>query len=194
MIKKGSRYFVLILMLLAASVALAMKPGWQKTLMYMSGSVIPHGSRTLTFTENHSQWLSVEGERWLTRERQEEAAAYYALVIPPHVALRDDGFRSINDGISHVDTMKWIRESDLGGGSLEIESKSLTISYHGIEREVIIGSDTYPLVDGNLFVIHLDNNWNPHVIQINSQLNKIDGFDEARAIVRRALPDDEMLK
>jgi len=194
MVRRNRRYVTLTLVLLVTSAAFAMTPPGQKARMYLSGAVVPQGARTLTSTEHSNLWLSVEGERWVSRDTREQAAAYYALIIPPQVVLRRDGKTSTSDGVSHIDTLKWAWERDLGGGSREAGSGSLTISYHGVSREVVVGSDTYSLAGGNLFVIHLDGGWQPHVTQIRTNLNQIDGFEGARQLVKRAFPDDEAVK
>lgn len=159
----------------------------------MSGSVIPEGSRTLDSAGHSGRWLSAVGRRWVTRDRQEEAAAYYALVFPPGGRVRADGTASANDGSSQTDTLKWVAERDLGGGSVEQSGGSLTVRYDAVGRDVTIGPDTYPLSKGNVFVIRLDEGWRPQVTQVAASLSRDDGFEGAREAVRRALPDEEGL-
>jgi hypothetical protein len=162
--------------------------------MYLSGTVFPEGVRTLTSADHSNLWLSVEGHRWVSGGTREQAAAYYALVIPPQVALRLDDKAGWSNGISHSDTLRWAWERDLGGGSREVGAESLTISYHGPSREVVVGSDTYSLSGGNLFVIRLDDRWQPRVTQLRTGFNQIDGFEGARRLVKHAFPDDEAVK
>ena len=115
----GRRFVAPTLLSLAAVAAVAARPQWQKARIYMSGSVIPEGSRTLASAGRDSLWLSVEGRRWVTRDAQEDAAAYYALVIPPRQRLRDGGSESTNDGVTDIETLKWVSERDAGGARLE---------------------------------------------------------------------------
>ena len=190
----GRRYVAAAIVLLVAVVAAVASPQLRRARMYMTGSVIPDGSRTLVSSEHNRVWLSGVGRRWVTRDRQEEAAAYYALVVPPRGRVRADGSASANDGFSQTDTLKWVAERDLGGGALEQAGGSLTVRYDAVGRDVTIGPDTYSLSKGNVFVIRLDEGWRPHVTQVAASFSRDDGFEAAHEAVRLALPHDEEIK
>lgn len=185
------RSVALGLVLLAAAAAVAARPQLKKARVYLSGSVVPEGSRTLTSAGHDSLWVSVEGRRWATSDRQESAAAYYALVIPPPGRVRSDGSVTRSDGFSHSHTLKWASETDLGGGAVARTGGSLTISYDAVGGDVTFGPDAYALSKGNLFVVRLDEEWRPRVTQLGESVGRVDGFDAAREAVRRALPQDE---
>jgi hypothetical protein len=190
----GRRFVAPTILSLAAVAAVAARPQLQKARMYMSGSVIPEGSRTLASAGRAPLWLSVEGRRWVTRDRQEDAAAYYALVIPPRGSVRADDSTSTSDGFTHADTLKWFTERDVGGGSRVVTHHSLTVSYNAVKGEVSVGPDAYALSRGNLFVIRLDGEGRTHVTQMEAGFSDVDGFDRAREVVRRAMPDEEAVR
>jgi hypothetical protein len=189
----GRRLVAPTILSLAAVAAVAARPQLQHARMYMSGSVIPEGSRTLTTVGRESMWLSVEGSRWVSRDRQEDAAAFYALVIPPRGSVREDDSTSTNDGVTHANTFRWVSERDAGGGRVSTR-RSLTVSYNAVRGEVSVDTEAYPLSRGNVFVIRLDGEWRPHVTQLESGFSDVNGFDRAREIVRRALPDEDAVK
>src|ERR1044072_4211681 len=112
--KKRPVFTKLALVLLAIFLAVALKPLWQKAWIYMSGAVIPNSSTTHGYTDHHNLLLSVGGERWVSSDRMKKATAYHALVIPPEVELREDGSISRSDGVSHTDTLKWLRLREQG--------------------------------------------------------------------------------
>lgn len=190
----GRRLVAPTILSLAAVAAVAARPQLQQARMYMSGSVIPEGSRTLTTVGRESMWLSVEGSRWVSRSRQEDAAAFYALVTPPRGSVREDDSTSTNDGVTHSNTFRWLSEHDAGGGGRVVTRHSLTVSYNAVKGEVSVGPDAYPLSRGNVFVIRLDEEWRPHVTQLESGFSDVNGFDRAREVVRRAMPDEDAVK
>lgn len=190
----GRRLVAPTVLSLAAVAAVAARPQLQQARMYMSGSVIPEGSRTLATVGREAMWLSVEGSRWVTRDRQEDAAAYYALVIPPRGSLREDDSTSTNDGVTHANTFHWVSERDAAGGERVLTRRSLTVSYNAVKGEVSVGPEAYTLSRGNVFVVRLDEEWRPHVTQLESGFSDVDGFDRAREIVRRAMPDEDAAK
>lgn len=182
----------LALLLVAVFTAVVLKPLGQKAWIYMSGAVIPNSSSGLSSTEHHNRLLSVGGERWVSGNRLAEATAYHALVIPPQVELREDGSVSKSDGVSHTETLKWL--CPMGLANQADEAMSLTLTYHAFTQRVTIGSDTYSLAKGNLFVVRLDNEWQPHVTQLGTILNRAVEIHEVSQFFKRALPDDEVVK
>lgn len=188
--KKRHIYTMLALVLLAIFLAVAMKPLWQKAWIYMSGAVSPYRSSTHGYAEHHNLLLSVGGDRWVSRDEKEEATAYHALVIPPQIELREDGSVSSSDGISDTETLKWLCLREPSDNYQRAESKSLTVVYHALTQKVSIGSDTYRLAKGNLFVVRLDEEWRPHVTQIEVILDKAKS-DEVIEFLKRVLPDVE---
>ena len=191
--KKRPVFTKLALVLLAIFLAVALKPLWQKAWIYMSGAVIPNSSTTHGYTDHHNLLLSVGGERWVSSDRMEKATAYHALVIPPEVELREDGSISRSDGVSHTDTLKWLRLREQGD-SYQAEAKSLTIVYHALTQKISVGSDTYRLAKGNIFVVCLDEEWRTTVTQIEGILDKAYDSDEVVEFFKRALPEDEVVK
>ena len=192
---KGRRLHIKLALVLAVLFgAVVMKPLGQKAWIYNSGAVIPSHTSALTSTLHDSLVLSVGGERWVSSRSLEEASAYHALVIPPRVELRRDGSVSTSDGVSHTETLKWLSPTGLAGDNQTEELKSLTLTYHAVSQRVTIGSDTYSLAEGNLFVVRLDDGWRPHVTQVGAILSKAVEIHEVLEFFKRALPDDEAVK
>jgi hypothetical protein len=192
---KGRRLHIKLAVVLAVLFgAVVMKPLWQRAWIYMSGAVIPSHASALSSTQHDSLVLSIGGERWVSKRRLEEASAYHALVIPPRVELRRDGSVSKSDGVSHTETLKWLCPRSLAGDNQAEEIKSLTLTYHAVTQKVTIGSDTYSLAEGNLFVVRLDDGWRPHVTQLGTMLSKAVEIHEVLESFKRALPDDEAVR
>ena len=191
--KKKPVFTKLAIVLLVIFLAVVLKPLWQNAWIYMSGAVIPNSSSTPHYADHHNLLLSVGGERWVSSDRQEKATAYHALVIPPDVELREDGSTGGSDGVSHTDTLKWLRLMRQGD-SYQAEAKSLTIVYHALSQKISVGSDTYRLAKGNIFVVRLDEEWRPTVTQFEATLDKASESDKVVEFLKRALPEDEAVK
>lgn len=61
------------------------------------------------------------------------------------------------------------------------EEKKLEATYDALRRAVTLGSRTYSLADGNVFVIRFDESWQPGVTQLNVSITEdvavdLDGF------------------
>jgi hypothetical protein len=180
--------------LLVIFLAIALKPLWQSAWIYMSSAVIPYSTTTHTFGGHNNLLVRVGGERWVSWYEKQQATAYHALVVPPQAEFRKDGSISRSDGISKTLTLKWLRMREHGGNSQSAESKSLTIGYDAMTRRVSVGSETYWLSEGNIFVIRLDDEWRPHVTQVEAVLDKAAVSEEVIEFFKRVLPDDEEVK
>jgi hypothetical protein len=117
-------------------------------------------------------------------------------VVPPPGAFReDDGSRSSGgDDFTDKVTLKWLHVRDRGNDAQEAEAGSVTIVYHVLTHRVSVGRETYWLAKGNMFVVRLDDEWRPHVMQVGEVLDKPVEIFELREAFKRALPDDEEVK
>lgn len=192
--------FELALVLIVGFIALALKPWAGNYWLYASGAVIPHGTGTHNFGDS-IKLLTVEGERWTSENKRTPATAYYALVILPQVSLRENGSVKSSDGKTKTKTLKWLRENSLAGDYRNAEELELTITYDAIFQTMRIGSEGYSLSSsegyslskGNLFVIHLNEEWQPQVTQFDAIVSGEDEL-EAREYFKRALPDEEAVQ
>ena len=175
-------------------IAVVMKPLGQKAWIYVSGAVIPYHTDVLTSTQHYNLLLSVGGERRVSGRRMEGASAYHALVIPPQGTFRREGSTSKSDGVSHTETIRWLCPRPFGGADEVQESKSLTLTYNAITQRVTIGSETYRLAAGNLFVVRLNDEGQPNVTQLATILNKAAEIHEVGEFFKRALPNEEAIK
>jgi hypothetical protein len=192
--KRRDIYTKLAFVLLAIVLAIFLKPLWQNAWIYMSGAVIPNSTTTHSYTDHGNLLVRIGGERWVSWYVKEAATAYHALVIPPQVELREDGSVSRSDGISKTLTLKWLLTREQGGDHQGAEAKSLAIGYHAMTQRISIGSETYRLAKGNIFVVRLDDEWRPHVTQVEAVLDKAAQSEEVIEFFKRVLPDDEAVK
>lgn len=193
--EKRRNYTRLALVLLVLILATAwLKPLWQKAWLYMSSAVIPNTTRTLSFANQGKLMLEVGGERWASWYAQEQATAFHALVIPPEGAIRQDDGSSGGTDITHKVTLMWLHTKEQGGNPPQAEAKSFTIVYHSLTQRVSVGSETYRLAKGNVFLIRLDDEWQPRVTQGEAVLDKPADHDEVIEVFKRVFPDDEEVK
>src|SRR5262249_27253052 len=66
------------------------------------------------------------------------------------------------------------------GIGIETVTHELVIEYRLIENKLIVGSNTFPLAEGNLFVIQLDRNWIPVLRAVQAH---VDGPSAASVVL-----------
>ena len=166
----------------------------QSAWIYLSSAVTPNSTGTTSFANEGKVLLSVGGERWASWYSQEQATAFHALVIPPWGAFRKDGGSSGGDDFTHKVTLEWLRTRDRVGAHEGAEAGSFTIVYHALTQSVSVGTDTYRLAKGNIFVVRLDDEWQPHVTQVEAVLDKPAELVDVVEFFKHVLPDDEEVK
>ena len=62
--------------------------------------------------------------------------------------------------------------------------KSLTYEYDGRKQELRISSQSFPIADGNRFIVLLDNKWTPTVYRVGSELNMVPVSDEQKSTLQ----------
>jgi hypothetical protein len=181
--------FGLVLGSLVMLTTIALLPSVKTRWLHLSGSVIPNASRTESYTDKPIRILSVEGQRWVTWNKPEDASAYHALVVLPSVPISDSGGLSENDDYGDRLVKRWLVRGN--------EEKELEITYDAIWQTITVDSRTYPLKKGNLFVIHFDENWKPQVTQLSITINGGDTVEEREKLkdaFKSALPEDKIVQ
>jgi hypothetical protein len=169
--------------------AMALLPPGKNGWLRVSGAVIPNASRTHTYTDKPIRMLSVEGQRWATWDKMENASAYHALVLLSSVPVSNSGYLSENDGYSHRSVERWLMQGD--------EEREIEIAYDAIWQTVTVGARTYSLRDGNLFVIRFDANREPQVTQLSTTINRgatAEGLEKLINVFKSALPEDKTVQ
>lgn len=192
--KTRTLLFELALVLIMVFVASALKPSAENYWLYASSAVIPHGTTTHSFVDYPNiKLLSVEGERWTSENERLRAKAYYALVILPKIPLRENGSVSGGNSKTYTNTLKWLSDSNSAGNYRNTQERDLTVIYDAIFQTIKIDSESYSLSRGNLFVIRLNEEWQPQVTQLDTIVSGDDEF-EARKYFKRAFPDEEAVQ
>jgi hypothetical protein len=174
-----------LVMLTTIALLPSVKTGWLR----VSGAVIPNASRTESYTDKPIRILSVEGQRWVTWDKREDAAAYHALVILPAVPISDSGGLSESDFYSDRLVKRWLVRGN--------EERELDITYDAMWQTITVDSRTYPLRKGNLFVIRFDENWKPQVRQLSTTINRRNNVEELERLkdaFKSALPEDKIVQ
>src|SRR6267378_291588 len=91
---------------------IAILPSVKSSWLHLSGTVIPNGTRTESSFSKPIKIVSVEGQRWLSRDKHEDASAYHALLILPSVPIRDIGGLSGGDDYSEKLVERWLVQGD----------------------------------------------------------------------------------
>lgn len=179
------RYLGLVLVLAILLFMTAIYPSLRNIRIRVSGAVMPESSRTHTYGGTPVRLLSVSGKRWESLSEVKFATAYYALVLLPTASACDNGSQSVSDGVLHTDTWKWMARKNKDGPEQELRFEA---AYDALGRTLTIGSRSYPLADGNLFVIHFDGAAKPIVRQLDATINEnVDSlsiFDRFKSLLR----------
>jgi hypothetical protein len=155
--------------LLVTLTLIGFQPLVQRTSVRLTGAVMPNSTHTHTYVDKPVRTLSVGGERWKSWGATESASAYHALIILPPVPFSDGPGMSVADGFTHTKIEKWLARTGPQG---IYEEKKLEATYDAVRRTVTLGSRTYSLADGNLFVIRFDGSWQPGVTQLNVSITE----------------------
>src|SRR5687768_11064006 len=157
---------------------------WQLT----PGVLITSGSRTHRAKNPEGTILSVDGAR-LTNGKPENVSIYHAIIFSPEAI----GSRTsqLNVGPISIETLVWREKST---GSKKTDSSVLEIKYNAIEKSVTIGSQSFTLSEGNLFVIWLDEMLIPATTQAHAHLTERAEIKKVLSFFKAAFPDDKVIE
>ncbi len=165
----------------------------KKWCVYLSGAVMVNASRTNRYTDKPVRILSVTGEKWATWDKMESGSAYHVLIVLPVVIPDDDGFVSGGDGFTHTN-IEMLRPSKGQFYSDPTEVRQLAVTYNAVWKTITVGSQTYRLRSGNLFVVRFDENWQSKVTQLEETIDRVAGADDVINIYKKVLSEDKTVQ
>ena len=121
-----------------------------------------------------------------------EPRAYIAVVLPAQAIINGKGLRSEHGEDRSVlrETRSWsVRQekNDLNGTVDDLNKtveKSLTYEYDGRKQELRISSQSFPISDGNRFIVLLDSTWKVAVYRVEGDYETIPVSEEQRKTLR----------
>ena len=114
-----------------------------------------------------------------------EPRAYLAVIQPAGAFINGTGLRSEYGEDRSVlrETLSWgVMQAKCD--SKNTVKKSLTYEYDGRKQELRISSQSFPIADGNRFIVLLDNKWTPTVYRVGSELNMVPVSDEQKSTLQ----------
>ena len=160
--------------------------------LHLSGGVMPNALRTQGYTDKPFTILSVKGQKWTSWNKLEAGSAYHALIILPQILPNDGDSGTRSDGFTYTATEKW--QSGKAEANTGPTEEELAISYDALRQTITVGSETYHLAKGNLFVVRLDENWHPEITQLEMTNNKDIGVEEVISAFKSALRQDRIVQ
>jgi hypothetical protein len=179
--------------LLTITAAIALLPRGKTVWLHLSGAVMANDTRIECYTAKPFRILSVTGQKWARWDKLEAASAYHALVVLPHIVPNDSGSVSSGDGFTDTAIEKWQPwkvQSDNGPA----EERELAVIYDAVWQTITVGSQTFHLEKGNLFVIRFDENWQPQVTQLEATISKDAGVEEVVKVFKSVLSEDKTVQ
>jgi hypothetical protein len=119
--------------------------------------------------------------------RSERVALLHLVVLEPKVAICGETFDYQGEGLTASETFGWIlwdKENELPTGS----KATFDVTYDGAKDRVFVGPRSYDLSQGNLFVVRLDEEWSPSVLQVEAVVSKRMSLEQVLQEFKRALP------
>jgi hypothetical protein len=179
--------------LLTMIAAIVLPPRGKTVWLHLSGAVMANDTRIECYTAKPFRILSVTGQKWAGWDKVEAASAYHALVVLPHIVPNDSGSVSSGDGFTDTAIEKWQPwklQSDNGSA----EERELAVIYDAVWQTITVGSQTYHLAKGNLFVIRFNENWQPQVTQLEATISKDAGVEEVVKVFKSVLSKDKTVQ
>jgi hypothetical protein len=179
--------------LLTMIAAIAFPPRGKTVWLRLSGAVMANDTRTECYADKPLRILSVTGQKWAGWDKLEAASAYHALIVLPQIVPNDSGSVSSSDGFIDTAIEKWQPWKDQSDNG-PAEERELAVIYDAVWQTITVGSQTYHLAKGNLFVIRFDENWQPEVTQIEATISKDAGVEEVVRVFKSVLREDKMVQ
>jgi hypothetical protein len=164
--------------------------GWK----FKPGMVMVSGDQSSVFKDVRGQMLSVNGYRRVSPAKLDEVSVYHAIIFYPEAPIIGGGGGFSNSGPISTEVITWKIQKNPPDDYKDTEEKKLEIKYHALERNVSVGSDTFSLSEGNLFIIRLNGGWHPAAVQIKAHFNERAEKEKALEFFKSALRDDQAIQ
>ena len=188
---KGLLLISTLLMAFTAALSCSM---WQDDWQYTPDAFLTSGSQMHAFKDVRGQLLSANGYRRISRAKLEEMSLYHAIIFYPKAPVIGGGGESKNDGPISKEIVSWVIQKNPPNDYKNKEEKTLELKFHGLEKTLIVGSETFALSNGNIFIIRLDENWLPTVTQIPNSFYKRAEDKEVLEFIKSVLKDDAAIQ
>lgn len=164
--------------------------GWQ----FKPGVVMASGDQSSVFKDVRGQLVSVNGYRRVSPAKLDEVSVYHVIIFHPEAPIISGGGGFSNRGTLSTEAITWKLQKNPPDDYKDTQEKKLEIKYHALDRTVSVGSDTFPLSEGNLFIIRLDESWLPAAVQIKAHFNERAGKEKVLELFKSALRDDQAIQ
>lgn len=138
--------------------------------------------------------LTVHGYRRVSDAELSEISVYHILIFVPAAPVigGKSSCSQSNSPVASV-TETWIIQNNPSDYENTYE-KSLEIKSHGLDKTISIGSETFMLSKGNLFIVRMEWNWKPTAVQVPRQLNKRAKAQEVLDFLKTVLQEDSSIQ
>ncbi|MDT5124122.1 MAG: hypothetical protein QOC96_3604 [Acidobacteriota bacterium] len=165
---------------------------WQ----HIPGVIVVTTNRTHGFKDLKGLLITITGQRRISEEKLADVSVYHAIVFYPEgdVTCSGGGGKHWSDEPFSSAGVTWTLRKNLSTSNPQTEEKRLEIEYDVIKNTINIGSEVFPLTQGNMFIIRMSEKWSPIVTQINAHLNEQVGDQKVLDYYKSILSSDETIQ
>jgi hypothetical protein len=126
--------------------------------------------------------VSMHGWRRISVFERKDAALWHALVLQPLVDSRASG-GGFNSQVSSARTvLSW---EVLDGSERELEFR-----WNSLDRTLSVGQESFSVDTGNLFIVRLDQAWQPFTTQLSTVVSEELSPQEVLSAIKHQAPSD----
>ncbi len=167
---------------------------WQDDWQYTPDAILASGSQIHAFKDVRGQLFSANGYRRISRAKLEEISLYHAIIFYPKAPVIGGGGESKNEGPISKEILSWIIQKNPPNDYKNKEEKTLELKFHELEKNLTVGSETFALSNGNIFIILLNENWLPTVTQIPASFHKRAEDKGVLEFIKSVLKEDNAIQ
>lgn len=186
--------FVMVFCLIVCG-TIFFQDGWE----FRPGVVVVSGSGDHSFKNTRGQLLTVRGYRRISRAEISPVSVYHALIFLPQAPLAGGGGGFSNKDAGSTEVLTWRLQKNPPNDYRNVEEKRLELKYHPLEKTLTVGSQTFQLARGNLFIVRLNDEWLPTAEQIPAHFEE--DMESQRVLDQKvldffksALPDEQEIQ
>ena len=153
------------------------------------GALMANGSATEVLGNVNGRLYSMNGFERISRAELKAISLVHILLFEPDVETRGGGSGLRTDCLGAVETITW-KLGDYQNGPLDLQDPHFTVQFDGGSNKVQIGNRVYDAMQGNLFVVWLDQKWEPRVKQVGITVVKQEPLCRVLEKFKQALPSE----